>query len=48
MTTQNWDVDVELADGSQTTASNEVIPFYAGWLAAPGAEVPVVVDPETH
>ena len=46
MTTQNWDVRVELADGSRTTASNEVIPFYAGWLAAPGAEVPVVVDPE--
>jgi len=45
VTTQNWDVELELPDGSRTTASGEVVPFYAGWLAAPGAEVPVVVDP---
>ena len=23
-----------------------MVPFYAGWLAAPGAEVPVCVDPK--
>ena len=46
MTTQNWDVELELADGSHATASKEVIPFYACWLARPGVEVPVVVDPE--
>jgi len=43
--TLNFDVTLRLDDGSQAVASGVEIPFYAGWLAAPGAEVPVAVDP---
>ena len=46
MTTQNWDVDLQLAGGATTRASGELVPFYAGWLAAPGADVPIVFDPD--
>jgi hypothetical protein len=46
VTTQNWDVDLQLHDGATTRASGELVPFYAGWLAAPGVDVPVVVDPK--
>lgn len=44
--TDNFDVALRLDDGSAATASKTVVPFYAGWLAAPGAEVPVCVDPK--
>ncbi len=44
--TDNFDVALRLDDGAAATASNTVVPFYAGWLAAPGAEVPVCVDPK--
>jgi hypothetical protein len=27
-------------------AAKTAVPFYAGWLAAPGVEVPVAVDPK--
>jgi hypothetical protein len=43
--TDDFDVALELDDGNQATAKSHV-PFYAGWLAAPGAEVPVGVDPK--
>jgi hypothetical protein len=43
--TQNWDVDLQLADGATTRAGGELVPFYASWLAAPGVDVPVVFDP---
>jgi hypothetical protein len=42
----NFDVALRLDDGAAATASNTEIPFYAAWLAAPGAEVPVCVDPK--
>ena len=45
VSTQNWDVDLQLADGTTTRASGELVPFYAGWLAAPGVDVPIVFDP---
>jgi hypothetical protein len=45
VTTQNWNVDLQLADGAITRAGGEVVPFYASWLAAPGVDVPVVFDP---
>jgi hypothetical protein len=41
----NFDVALRLDDGSQAVAARVEIPFYAAWLAAPGAEVPVAVDP---
>jgi hypothetical protein len=44
--TLNFDVALRLDDGAQAVAGNTEIPFYAAWLAAPGAEVPVAVDPE--
>jgi hypothetical protein len=42
----NFDVTLRLDDGSQALAGNTEIPFYAAWLAAPGAEIPVAVDPK--
>jgi hypothetical protein len=44
--TDNFDVTLRLDDGAHALASKAEIPFYAGWLAAPGAEIPVVVDPK--
>lgn len=46
VTTQNWYVELELPDGSRTKTGGDVVPFYAGWLAVPGVEVPIVVDPK--
>jgi hypothetical protein len=43
--TLNFDVALQLDDGTQAVAGNTEIPFYAAWFAAPGAEVPVAVDP---
>jgi len=43
--TLNFDVTLRLDDGAEAVAGNTEIPFYAAWLAAPGAEVPVAVDP---
>jgi hypothetical protein len=43
--TLNFDIALRLDDGSETVAAGQEIPFYAAWLAAPGAEVPVAVDP---
>jgi hypothetical protein len=44
--TLNFDVALRLDDGAQAVAGNTEIPFYAAWLAAPSAEVPVAVDPK--
>jgi uncharacterized protein DUF3592 len=44
--TLNFDVALRLDDESQAVAGNTEIPFYAAWLAAPGADVPVAVDPK--
>jgi hypothetical protein len=44
--TLNFDVALRLDDGTAAVAGNTEIPFYAAWLAAPGAELPVAVDPE--
>jgi hypothetical protein len=45
--TDNFDVALRLDDdGAAATASKTVVPFYAGWLAVPGTEVPVCVDPK--
>ena len=43
--TLNFDVALQLDDGAGAVAGNTEIPFYAAWLAAPGAGVPVAVDP---
>ncbi len=44
--TLNFDVALRFDDGAQAVAGNTEIPFYAAWLAAPGAEIPVAVDPK--
>jgi hypothetical protein len=44
--TLNFDVALRLDDGTEVVAANTEIPFYAAWLAAPGAELPVAVDPK--
>ena len=44
--TQNWDVDLQLSDGTTARAGGELVPFYASWLAVPGADVPIVFDPK--
>ncbi len=44
--TLNFEVALRLDDGAQAVAPNTEIPFYAAWLAAPGAELPVAVDPK--
>ncbi len=45
MPTLNWDVELELADGSRALSKNDEVPSYAQWWAAPGTVVPAVVDP---
>ncbi len=42
--TLNFDVTLRLDDGAEALAAKTEIPFYAAWFAAPGAEVPIVVD----
>jgi hypothetical protein len=44
--TLNFDVALRLDDGAQAVAAKTEIPFYAAWLAAPGAGVPIAVDPK--
>jgi hypothetical protein len=44
--TVNFDIELQLDDGTQAVAGNIEVPFYAAWLAAPGAELPVAVDPK--
>jgi hypothetical protein len=46
MAADNWDVDLQLADGTVATSPKDAIPAYARWYAAPGLEVPVAVDPK--
>jgi hypothetical protein len=43
--TDDFDVALEFDDGTRATAAKSHVPFYAGWLAVPGAKVPVGVDP---
>ncbi|HRW39792.1 MAG TPA: hypothetical protein P5254_18980, partial [Aquihabitans sp.] len=43
--TENWDVELRLDDGTTSTSAGDAVPAYAHHLAAPGAEVPVAVDP---
>ncbi|MBX3287663.1 MAG: DUF3592 domain-containing protein [Actinobacteria bacterium] len=45
MRSSNWDVHLRLADGTRAKSPKDAIPVYAKWVAAPGAEVPVAVDP---
>ena len=41
-----FDVALRLDDGARAVAGNTEIPFYAAWLAAPGAQVPIAEDPK--
>ncbi|MEP7020045.1 MAG: hypothetical protein ABI808_05305 [Pseudonocardiales bacterium] len=44
--TQNWDIDIRCTDGSTRTVHKDEVPFYVHWFIAPGADVPIVVDPK--
>jgi hypothetical protein len=44
--TVNFDVELELADGTHALSKRDNVPSYARWWAAPGAVVPAVVDPD--
>ena len=44
MPTLNWDIQLQLDDGSTATARKDEVPPYAWWSAAVGASVPVAVD----
>ena len=44
--TVNFDIELELADGSRARSKRDGVPSYGRWWAAPGAVVPAVVDPE--
>ncbi len=46
MPTQNWDIVLQLADGSVATSKGDDVPSYAQWYAAPGVTLPVAVDPK--
>lgn len=46
MLAQNWDIVVTCADGTRATVRRDNVPSYARWFVAPGAVVPVVVDPK--
>jgi hypothetical protein len=45
LSTMNWDVELELADGSHALSKRDEVPSYAQWWAAPGQSVPAAVDP---
>jgi hypothetical protein len=45
MATENWDVHLQLPDGTASLSARDNIPFYARWYAAPGTSVPVATDP---
>lgn len=45
MASSNWDIDLQLADGTRARSPKDSVPVYAKWVAAPGSVVPVAVDP---
>jgi len=46
MPAENWHITVTCADGTRATVKKDYVPPYARWYVAPGAVVPVVVDPK--
>jgi len=46
MATENWHITVTRADGSTALVKKDYVPPYARFYIAPGAEVPIVVDPK--
>jgi hypothetical protein len=45
MASSNWDIDLQLADGTRARSPKDSVRVYAKWVAAPGSVVPVAVDP---
>ena len=45
MPTENWTVVLSLGDGRRVETAGDEVPFYCKWLVAPGAELPVALDP---
>jgi hypothetical protein len=45
MPSENWTAPVALGAGGEAATGADEVPCYARWLAAPGAQVPLAVDP---
>lgn len=46
MPTENWHITVTCADGTKALVKRDYVPPYVRWYVAPGAVVPVVIDPK--
>ena len=46
MPAENWHITVACADGTRALVKKDYVPPYVRWYVAPGAVVPVVVDPK--
>jgi hypothetical protein len=46
MAMDNWHILVRRPDGAIAKVNRDHVPSYARWFVAPGAEVPIVVDPK--
>ena len=46
MSTDNWHITVTRTDGSSALVKRDFVPPYVRFYIAPGAEVPIVVDPK--
>lgn len=46
MPAENWHITVACADGTRALAKKDYVPPYVRWYVAPGAVVPVVIDPK--
>lgn len=46
MATENWDIALSLGDGRVAISEADRVPVYAQWDAAPGAVVPIAIDPD--
>jgi hypothetical protein len=46
MPSENWTIVVTSSDGSRASVKKDEVPPYARWFVAPGAVVPVVIDPK--
>jgi hypothetical protein len=46
MASMNWDVQLDVGDGTTALCPREAIPFYAWWNTVSGWEVPIAVEPD--
>ena len=44
--TLNWNIQLQLPDGTTALSKRDEVPSYAQWYSAPGEVVPAVIDPK--